>query len=173
MNQVLGLLTIFAGLMSVLGLIYLLLPTKFHNQKADDFLAKQGIVFAFIITLTATLGSLFYSEIANYTPCELCWYQRIFMYPQVILFGLAWLRKESQIIKYNLSLSIFGFIFALYHSYIAAGATTSGFCSIAGGVSCLQRYVYVFNYITIPIMALAAFSLIIVILIFTISKKDK
>jgi len=146
------------------------LPTSFRNKRLDDFIGGKGIVFAFITALTATLGSLFYSEVAGYVPCELCWYQRIFMYPQVILLGLAWLRKEINIIKYSLSLASVGLVFALYHSYIATGAATTTFCSVTGGVSCLQRYVYVYNYITIPIMALTAFVLIIIMLIFASRK---
>ena len=166
-NQIIGALTIFAQIASISGLVYLFLPSIKHNIRLDNFIRNWGVPLTFIIALTATLGSLFYSEIAGYPPCELCWYQRIFMYPQVLLLGLASWRKENNIIRYSLILTVIGFIIATYHSYIAYAGSSSAACSAVAftGISCLRRYVLTFNYITIPIMAASAFALMIVILL--------
>ena len=122
------------------------------------------MLLAFIVAIISTVGSLFYSQIAGYAPCELCWYQRIFMYPQVVLLGIALWRKDRNIIDYSIALSLVGFFIALYQNYINYGGV-SAYCQILGmGVSCTKRYTYEFGYITIPMMALTAFVLVIVFL---------
>jgi disulfide bond formation protein DsbB len=79
---------------------------------------------------------------------------------------MAWLKKEPAIIKYSLTLAIIGAAISLYHNYISLGGQVLTACATfsAVGVSCLQRYVFKFGYITIPLMALTAFALIILIL---------
>jgi len=166
-NEILAILTITALLFFIVVLFYLILFQKNKNYWLSDVLAKKGITLAFFIALMAVLGSLYYSEIAGYPPCDLCWYQRIFMYPQVILLGLAWWRKDLNIIKYCLSLAIIGALFALYHTYIAYGGQSVSTCTTATfiGISCLRRYVYALGFVTIPLMSLSAFVSIIIILL--------
>lgn len=141
--------------------------------KADfllSFFKKYAITFAFIISLAATAGSLFYSEVAGYEPCALCWYQRIFMFPQVLLFGVALWKNRRSVADYSLGLSLFGGIIALYHSYIQFTNNTTFFCPVGGSVSCAKRYVFEFGYITIPVMTLTAFLLLIGLMIIEKSK---
>jgi len=165
-NQILTFLTILAQVIFAAGLVYWLFFRPRPDSAIGQWLSRQGIVLAFWISLAAVLGSLFYSEIAGFKPCELCWYQRIFMYPQVILLGIAWLKKEAAIIRYSLTLAALGATFSLYHNYISLGGQPLTACATftTVGVSCLQRYVFEFGYITIPLMALTAFALIILIL---------
>ncbi len=126
---------------------------------------------ALIVALIATLGSLFYSEIAHYTPCLLCWYQRIFMYPQVILLGIAVWKKDTSVAIYSLALSIIGVALALYHYLLQLGVAPELPCAAIGySAACSQRFVLTFGYITIPLMALTAFFLIIVSMV-TAKKK--
>ncbi len=165
-NHLLSYLVILA-LVLILGvLVYLILFRAAKNSWLRRLFEDWGARLAFFIALLATLGSLFYSNIAGFAPCELCWYQRIFMYPQVILLGLAWFKKEKRIIDYSLILAGLGFLIALYHNYLTWGGATTTVCATASfvGVSCLRRYVFEFGFITIPFMSLSAFALIILIL---------
>ncbi|OGF23898.1 hypothetical protein A3H66_01205 [Candidatus Falkowbacteria bacterium RIFCSPLOWO2_02_FULL_45_21] len=114
------------------------------------------------------LGSLFYPEIAQYAVCRLCWYQRIFMYPQAILLGLAAWRQDKNIALYSIILSAFGALIAAYHYYIQLSGALAAVpsCSAVGySVSCSERFIMQFGYITIPLMSLTAFLMIILIMV--------
>lgn len=165
-NTILALGTIIGQLFILASVVYFLFFKKKQNV-VTVFLAKYGITFAFIVALISMLGSLFYSEIARFAPCDLCWLQRIFMYPLVFILGLALIKKDNRIVDYVLSLSIIGGIISLYHNFMGFGGF-NGFCPTIGslGVSCAKRYVLAFGYVTIPMMALTAFLLIIVLLLF-------
>ena len=121
------------------------------------------VCFSFIISLVATCGSLFYSSVAGFIPCELCWFQRIFMYPEVILLGLALLKKDEGIIDYSLALVSVGLSFSIYHNYIYFSGLRSTVCTTAE--SCTTAYVFEYGYITLPMMALTTFALISLFLI--------
>jgi disulfide bond formation protein DsbB len=127
---------------------------------------KNGLLLSFIVALVATTSSLFYSEIAGFVPCTLCWYQRILMYPLIILLGIAFERKDRNIIPYVLTMTGIGSSISLYHYYIQlspAGAFVP--CSAVGiSVSCTSREFTHLGYITIPMMAATAFLLIFGIL---------
>ncbi|PIX51061.1 MAG: disulfide bond formation protein B [Candidatus Aenigmarchaeota archaeon CG_4_8_14_3_um_filter_37_24] len=126
------------------------------------FFRNRALIIAFIIAATATLGSLFFSEAAKYEQCELCWFQRIFMYPQAIILGVALLKKRGEISDYNLALSSIGVAIATYHYYISQIARqVSNTCS-AAGISCASQYYTSYGYITIPMMSLTVFTLIII-----------
>ena len=122
---------------------------------------KDWILFLnLIIVFTATIGSLYYSEILQFAPCKLCWYQRIFMYPQVFLYWLAIILKDKNIIKYTFVLSILGAPIAFYHYALQRGWATGASCSAVGySLDCSQQFIMNFNYITIPFMAFSAFML--------------
>ncbi len=143
------------------------------------FFTANVLVLAFMVTFTATLGSLFYSEIALYEPCRLCWFQRIFMYPQVIIFAVALYKKTNDAFKYSIPLAIIGGLIAAYHYSIQliglAKPSFSDACSMTG-VSCVSTQILKFGYITIPLMSLTAFVLLLVFAgwqsLRTISKKE-
>lgn len=146
----------------LLAIVYVLLPYK--RNSISNFFSKNGIKFAFVVTLMSVAGSLFYSEYAGFAPCNLCWFQRIFMYPQVILLGLALLKKEDKIIDYSLALSIIGLVISAYHNYIFLKSIDSTFCGISG--SCIIKYVLEYGYVTIPVMSFTAFLLVSLFLLF-------
>jgi len=123
-----------------------------------------GIYFAWVVSLIATGGSLYFSEILGFIPCTLCWFQRIFMYPQALLLGMAAYRNDRGIIPYIFPLTIIGGSISLFH-YLEQ--KVPGFASIAPctvGVPCAQAYIDWFGFITIPFLALVAFILITVFL---------
>ena len=172
-NKILSLATIGAQVFIALSVAWILFFSKKNNfnfpsaVKFFKFIGEKGIVFAFATSLVASAGSLFYSQIFGFPPCNLCWWQRIFMYPLVLLLGLSLIKKDSKIVDYALVISGAGFLLSLYHNYMhynEGGLNT--LCQFLGvGVSCLKRYVFEFNYITIPMMSLTAFLLIIIFLI--------
>lgn len=116
---------------------------------------------AFIVSATATLGSLFLSEVAHFEPCKLCWFQRIFMYPLPILIGVALWKKTKDVWQYVLPLSVIGGVIAIYHYYYQLNPQALIPCSTVGfSVSCSERFFTHFGYITIPWMSFSAFALI-------------
>ena len=169
-NLKLAVLTVIAQVFLLLSVAYFLFFQKDYPA-IKKFFSKYGLTLSLIVALSATAGSLFYSEVAGYTPCTLCWYQRIFMYPQVFLLGLAMIKKDRGIIKYSLLLSAAGWLLAAYH-YLMQIGFINGSCAVVGySASCTKLFVMRFGYITIPLMSLTAFSAIIVLLVF--SKKNQ
>lgn len=127
-------------------------------DKVNDYVKQYGGWFAFLAALGATLGSLFYSEVMGYTPCPLCWWQRIFMYPLVLILLIALIVKDKKVTRYVIPMSIIGALIALWH-YIEQ-MTAVALCT-GDLADCSIRYTLHYGYITIPLMALTAFILII------------
>jgi disulfide bond formation protein DsbB len=165
-NKILALLTIGSQIFIFLGLIQTLFFRKYHSQPVIRFFSRNGLFFAFIVALVATGGSLFYSEIAGFEPCKLCWFQRIFMYPLAVLLGLAWLKKDFKFTFYPTVLAVIGAGISIYHNYIYYGGISLFPCEPfgLGASSCTKVLVMEFGYVTIPLMALTAFLLIILFL---------
>ena len=115
---------------------------------------------AFAVAALATGGSLFYSEIANFVPCELCWYQRICMYPLSILTLLPALAGDYRIARYLLPLPLVGAGIAVYQILIEQGVVKqSQACLISAPGGCATKWTDEFGYITIPVVTLTAFGL--------------
>lgn len=123
------------------------------------WLHRAGLWLAAFVALVAMAGSLIYSEIIGFAPCTLCWYQRICMYPQVILLGMAAWMRDRRIVRYALALSVIGGLVALDHVWYQMGGGSLIPCA-ANGPTCDIRFVYELGYVTIPMMALTAFALI-------------
>lgn len=159
-NLIFSILTVIGQILAILLIAFLLAPHTF-NQRVSRIVNRKIISLTFTVALIATLGSLFYSEVIGFEPCKLCWYQRILMYPQVVILGLS-LKKESLFpTKQIFLLSIIGACLSIYHYLSQLGLTASLSCSTLGYSStCSQRFVLEFGYITIPLMALTAFLLI-------------
>lgn len=160
-NQILGILTVLAQALIVLLVVFLL--TKKHSFM--NFINKRAFLLAFLVALISMLGSLTYSDIIGYEPCKLCWFQRILMYPQVVILGMASFKKDFRVASYSIVLSIIGAVLAGYHYLLQIGVAPALPCSAVGySASCSQRFVLQYGYITIPMMALSAFVLIALLL---------
>jgi disulfide bond formation protein DsbB len=123
----------------------------------DEF----AVGYIFLVSVLATGGSLIFSELLNFTPCIMCWFQRIFMYPIALISGLAFFKKDKRIVFYSAALSIAGALLAAYHYLGQLNENTTLPCSAIGySVSCSDSFFLQFGYITIPFMALTAFLLI-------------
>lgn len=121
---------------------------------------KISLYIAWVVSLFSTLGSLYFSEIMDLPPCLLCWYQRIFMYPLAfILFVGIWL-KDTKLPYYALPLTAVGWLIAFYHTLLQWDIIPEASAPCRLGVSCTTEYIELLGFITIPLMSLAAFSLI-------------
>ncbi len=134
------------------------------NVSLVSWIGKNGLALMFIVAVVATLSSLYFSEISGWNPCKYCWIQRIFMYPQVILLGIAYWKKDTTVARYILALCLIGAAYAAYHYYIQmydiiASPTNPATPCDASGESCVKTPFAHFGYITIPMMALTAFVL--------------
>ncbi|QKE10851.1 MULTISPECIES: disulfide oxidoreductase [Bacillus cereus group] len=119
---------------------------------------KENLLFiAWCVSFIATLGSLYFSEIMQFIPCTLCWYQRILMYPLVLLLGVAVIKKDYSISRYSLIFGIIGFCFSLYHYFIQKIVFFSERAVSCGRVPCTGEYINWLGFITIPFLALLGF----------------
>ncbi|HSL11091.1 MAG TPA: disulfide bond formation protein B [Actinomycetota bacterium] len=124
-----------------------------------DRVSEVAIPLAFGVGLTATLGSLYYSEVANFPPCELCWFQRIAMYPMPVLLAVAWHRGDTHVRRYVMPVALIGAAISIYHYQLERFPDQGGF-SCAVDNPCTLVWVWMFRFISIPLMALAGFGLI-------------
>ena len=143
------------------------------------------VFLAWLGTLAATLGSLYFSEVQGFEPCVLCWWQRIFMYPLVIVLGLGLLFQDVHFYKYAMSLAVMGLLVAIYHNLLFTGiipegmqvcsepTTLSDLTSLSAlnsasnslsGASCTETYINWFGFITIPVLSLVGYAGIIFLL---------
>lgn len=126
---------------------------------------NKSLFIAWITAILAMLGSLYFSEIKGYTPCELCWYQRILMYPLVIILGIAFYHNDKKIYRYVMPLSIFGIMMSGYHYGIQKFPFMSQLATCTKGVDCSNSYTGYFGFITIPLMAFVAFVIITICMV--------
>lgn len=162
----LSILTVTGQLISLLLII--LLFVKKWRKNIYAMIKKYGFIILLLSSLGATLGSLYFSEIADMPPCRLCWFQRIFMYPQAIILIIAFIKKETNtIIKYIFALSVIGILFSAYQYYGQISAilnppAATVVCDVSG-TSCVSSPFLFFGYITIPMMALTGFLVNIIV----------
>ena len=122
------------------------------------------IFICWITAAVSTLGSLFFSEIMEFPPCALCWYQRIFMFPLVLVFLAGLFPFDKSIIRYTLPIALVGWGFAFYHYLLYSGFIPESIQPCSQGVSCSETYLDMFGFITIPMLSLISFSTIIILL---------
>ncbi len=151
-------LTVVAEIIA-LGLIAALIVPAVRQSAFARFFTDKALLVGFIVSLLATAGSLIYSDILHFEPCKLCWFQRIFMYPQVILMGIALIRKDYSMKIYGFVMSAIGAAIALYHYIGQFGGVTLPCSALGQSVSCSDKFITHFGYITIPMMAFSAFLL--------------
>ena len=157
-----GTVLVLLFVLVIFFIFFLKSKTPCFIKTISKIIAENVIAFSLVIALVATFGSLFYSEIAGYEPCKLCWYQRILMYPQALILWLALVLKTRDALKYSLLLSLLGAPLAGYHYLLQRGVVEVVPCSTVGySVSCAEKFFMSYGYITIPMMAFTAFVLIL------------
>jgi disulfide bond formation protein DsbB len=147
-------------LIGVLALVGVRRPLRALRSGVEGY----ELWLAFVVAAIATGGSLFFSEIAHFVPCELCWYQRICMYPLSITTLLAALYDDPRAARYLLPLPIAGAGVSVYHLLVENGVVGESLtCRISGG--CAVKWINEFGYMTIPTLALTAFALLFAFLL--------
>lgn len=120
---------------------------------------------AWTFALLAALGSLFFGEVMKLPPCTLCWYQRICLFPLVLIIAVGIAQRDRQLVSYSLPLVLAGLGIAIYHNLIYFGIIPETLSPCTEGVSCSTRQIEWLGFLTIPLMSLAAFSSILATLI--------
>jgi disulfide bond formation protein DsbB len=124
---------------------------------------NQALWLAWGMAIVATLGSLYYSEVAHFVPCTYCWYQRIAMYPLTVIIGIGVLTRDRRVARYVAPLAAVGGVIAAYHYLIQqVPGLAAGECSATA--PCTAAYVWKFEFVSIPLMALVSFGMILLML---------
>ncbi len=138
-----------------LGLLYAYVT---RNSTVSEYVKKYALGVTFLFSGSGMILTLLYSDVFGFIPCGLCWFERISLYPIVLLSGIALWKKERVIADYILGLSVVGAIIALYHHYIQMGGSQFIACPAVGeGANCAKRIIFEFGYITFPLMAFSLF----------------
>lgn len=138
-------------------------PDALSEARAQ--IGRIALPLAWAIALVTTLGSLYYSKVQGYVPCELCWYQRICIYPWSVILGIAAWRRDASIKLYAVPVLCIGVVISAYHSWIQWFPPTSGtsFCTL--DAPCTTKFVNEFEFVTLPFMALSAAVFMIALLL--------
>lgn len=148
-------------------------------SKNDELNVTSIIIFiCWFMATFSTLGSLFFSEIMKFAPCVLCWYQRIFMFPLVIIFFVGLFSQErnsaeQSVFKYSLPLVIIGWVISIYHNLLYYHLIPESVAPCQQGISCTTVYIKWFGFLTIPLLSLTSFTIILILLLcLYLSKKN-
>lgn len=128
---------------------------------------------AWLIATLSTLGALFLGEVMGYTPCALCWYQRVAMFPLVFVLAAGLFPFDPRVVRYALPLAVAGWGIALFHLALVAGWIPESIKPCQPGVPCSSVQVVWFGFVTIPLLSLLAFSLVATLLLATHRKGSK
>ena len=122
------------------------------------------VFLAWLLATLSTLGALFLGEIMGYTPCQFCWYQRIAMFPLVLVLAAGLFPFDPKVIRYALPLAIVGWLLALFQMALVVGLIPESVTPCQKGVPCSELQVVWFGFISIPLLSVLAFSSIIALL---------
>ena len=133
-------------------------------MKADETTAWYLVFVAWLIASVSTLGALFFGEVVKVPTCVLCWYQRIFMFPLVLILPIGLFPFDRKVVRYALPLAVIGGLIALYHVLLVAGVIPEAMQPCTQGVPCKEQVMVWLGFVTIPLLALLAFVAIVVLL---------
>jgi disulfide bond formation protein DsbB len=131
------------------------------------------LFLCWLVSSISTMASLFFSYVMGFAPCVLCWYQRICLFPLVIILAVGLFPFDKNVVKFALPLAIAGWLTAFYHNLLYSGVIPENIQPCSQGVSCTEKYIELFGFLTIPMLSLLSFSTIITLLIIlkrTVSK---
>ena len=133
------------------------------QTKADQ---DWNLLFAcWLIASGSALGSLFFSHVMGFAPCVLCWYQRIALFPLVLILPMGLFPLDAKAAKFALPLTVVGLLTAAYHNLLYVGLIPRSIQPCAQGVSCTENYVELFGFVSIPLLSLLALAAITALLI--------
>lgn len=164
---------VIVGLGLVVGLLALL-GLRAPLDRIRSLLWGFELWGAFVVASIATGGSLFYSQVAGFTPCEFCWFQRVLMYPLSILTLFLAVRGDNRAARYLIPLPAVGAGTSIYHMLIERGVIAQPNECTINGPGCAVNWIatHSFGYLTIPTLALTAFLLLIGFLVLASTGED-
>lgn len=130
-----------------------------------DTTAWTLIFVAWLVAAMSTLGALFLGEVMALPTCVLCWYQRIFMFPLVLILPIGLFPFDARVVRYALPLAMLGWLIAVFHQLLVVGVIPESLKPCTQGVPCSVKVIEWFGFVTIPILSIAAFSTIIALLL--------
>jgi disulfide bond formation protein DsbB len=136
------------------------MPSQLPSRAPDES-AWMPLFGAWFVSLVATMGSLFFSEVMLLPPCVLCWYQRICMYPLALIFTVGLLAHDRQVARYAWPLTLVGLAVAIYHNLLYYHLIPDSITPCSTGVSCTDVQIQWLGFITIPLLSLTAFCIIV------------
>jgi len=132
------------------------------------------LFLGWLLVSVSTTISLFFSSVLEYEPCVLCWYQRICLFPMIFILAAGLFPSfDKSVIKYALPLSITGGLTAFYHTLLYAGIIPESIQPCSKGVSCTEKYIELFGFVSIPMLSFLAFSTLVALLIFLKRRTSK
>ena len=132
------------------------------------------LFLGWLLVSVSTTISLFFSSVLEYEPCVLCWYQRICLFPMVFILAAGLFPTfDKSVIKYALPLSIAGGLTAFYHTLLYAGIIPENIQPCSKGVSCTEKYIELFGFVSIPMLSFLAFSTLVALLLFLKRRTSK
>lgn len=123
------------------------------------------LFLCWLLVSVSVTGSLFFSYVLEFEPCVLCWYQRICLFPLVLILAAGLFPFDKTVVRYSLPLAIAGGLTALYHTLLYAGIIPESIQPCSKGVSCTEKYIELFGFISIPMLSFLAFSAVIALLL--------
>jgi disulfide bond formation protein DsbB len=144
------------------------------GETASQHSTVWTLVFlSWLVATISTLGALFLGEVMGYTPCVLCWYQRIFMFPLVLILAAGLFPPDPRVVRYALPTTLVGLGIAVYHMLLIEGLISESVSPCTQGVPCTEVQVMWFGFVTIPLLSVAAFAVIAALLIAAYFKSSR
>ena len=143
------------------------------SPRTRDDMPWWLIFGAWLVASTSTLGALFFGEVMNLPTCVLCWYQRIFMFPLVLVLPVGMFPFDHKVVRYALPLAALGWLVAAFHVLLVAGVIPEDIRPCTQGVPCSEQVIEWFGFVTIPLLSLVAFSAVIALLVLAYLRDSK
>ena len=141
---------------------------KVESSQSSSKINQAGwwlIFFCWVLAAIGTMGSLFFSEVMEIQPCVLCWYQRIFMYPLLVIFLVGMFPLDRNVVRYAMPIAVIGWGISVYHYLLYSGYIPENMQPCSQGVSCTEVNLELLGFITIPMPSLLSFTAIIALLL--------
>lgn len=123
------------------------------------------VFFSWVLATVSTLGAIFLGEVMGLTPCILCWYQRICMFPLVLILAAGLFPLDARVVRYALPLALVGLGIAVFHLLVSEGIVSETLTPCTQGVPCSQQLIEWFGFLTIPMLSVAGFAAITAMLL--------
>lgn len=139
---------------------------KSKNANSSNPAGWSLLFAAWVLISISTLGSLFFSEIMKVPVCELCWYQRIAMYPMVLILAIGLLPYDPKVLRYAAAFTGAGWLIALFHVLLVAGIIPESAQPCVQGIPCSETHVSLLGFLNIPSLSLITFTTIGILLFY-------